>query len=122
MPKICFTTILVDDMAKAVAFYEGCLGFEVTKKDHYPHFVLLNHALYPIALHQVEQAQVVAYPTQAQVIPGIATDDLAATIQQLQEKGVELIHTTPQKFFGGYYAALHDPAGNVLELVQWMLN
>jgi lactoylglutathione lyase len=121
MAKVCFTTIMVDDMAKAVEFYVACLGFEVIKNDHYPHFVLLKHDLYPIALHQVEKAVPVEYPNQAQVVPGIATDNLEASLRRLSEQGADLIHTTPHKFFGGYYAAMRDPAGNVLELIEWHL-
>ena len=119
MSKVIFTTILVDDMAKAVEFYVNHLGFEVTKNDHYPHFVLLKHEHYPIALHQVEKPLQVDYPNQTQVVPGIATDNLADSLRTLGEQGVALIHTTPQKFFGGYFAALRDPAGNVLELIEW---
>lgn len=121
MSKVCFTTIMVDDMAKAVDFYVKHLGFEVTKRDHYPYFVLLNHELYPIALHQVEKAVPVDYPNQAQVVPGIATDNLAEHLTRLSEQGVDLIHTQPEKFFGGYFAALRDPSGNVLELIEWKL-
>jgi catechol 2,3-dioxygenase-like lactoylglutathione lyase family enzyme len=117
MPKICFTTIMVDDMAKALGFYADKLGFEVIKRDHYPDFVLLKHN-YPIALHQVTQSAVVDYPNQTGVVLGIAVDDLAETIQRLSQQGVDFIHTSPQKFLAGWYAALRDPAGNVHELIQ----
>jgi catechol 2,3-dioxygenase-like lactoylglutathione lyase family enzyme len=117
MPKICFTTIMVDDMGKALEFYADKLGFEVIKRDHYPDFVLLKHD-YPIALHQVRQGAVVDYPNQASVVLGIAVDDLSETIQRLSQQGVDFIHTSPQKFLAGWYAALRDPAGNVHELIQ----
>ncbi len=119
MAKICFTTILVHNMEQAVMFYAEKLNFAIIKRDHYPHFVLLQHDLYPIALHQVEKPTHHDDATQSQVILGIATDDVTASIQELQSQGVEFIHTTPQKFFGGYYAALRDPSGNVVELIQW---
>jgi len=118
MPTICFTTILVNDMAKALDFYANKLGFEVIKRDHYPHFVLLKHD-YPIALHQVDKVAQIDYPNQTGVILGIAVDDLAASIQHLSQQGVEFIHQAPQKFLAGWYAALRDPAGNVRELIQF---
>jgi len=49
----------------------------------------------------------------------IETDDLAATLNSLKEKGVELIHQTPQKCPVGVYAAFKDPFGNVHELLEF---
>ena len=118
MSKICYTTLMVNDMAQALEFYADKLGFEVIKRDHFPHFVLLKNDPFPIALHQVEKVATAQYPDQTGIVLGIATDDLAATIQRLSAQGVEFIHTAPQKFFMGWYAALRDPAGNVHELIQ----
>lgn len=115
MATICFTTILVDDMAKALNFYVDLLGFRVIKRDHYPQFVLLQQDTHPVALHQTETRADAAN----QVILGIATDDLEVTLADLGARGAALIHTRPQKFFSGHYAALRDPAGNTLELIQW---
>lgn len=105
-------------MEKALDFYSSKLGFEVTKRDHYPHFVLLKHEAYPIALHQVEKTLALDYPQQAQTVLDISTNNLEATIADLCTKGVEMIHTTPQRFFAGYYAALRDPSGNIHELIE----
>jgi catechol 2,3-dioxygenase-like lactoylglutathione lyase family enzyme len=114
MMKICFTTILVDDMAKALEFYEA-LGFEVIKRDHYPDFVLLQTENYPIALHQVAEVD----SSESHVILGIATDNLSEKIEELSAKGLKLVHDAPQRFFGGSYVGIQDSAGNMLELIQW---
>lgn len=115
MPRLSFATILVDDMSKALPFYEDVLGFKVIKRDHYPDFVLLQQEHHPIALHQAPAKE----PIQSRVILGIAVDDLPRWLEELEGKQVRLMHKTPQKFFGGHYAGLYDPAGNMLELIQW---
>jgi catechol 2,3-dioxygenase-like lactoylglutathione lyase family enzyme len=114
MLKVSFTTILVNDMEKALTFYEA-LGFEVIKRDHYPDFVLLQSENFPIALHQVENVSA----SESRVILGIAVENLSAKIEELSAKGLGFIHDTPQKFFGGHYVGLCDPAGNMLEIIQW---
>lgn len=116
MNKLSFTTILVDNMDKALEFYVGLLGFEIIKKDHhYPKFVVVQQESFPIALHYVENLE----RTESRVILGIAVDDLAKTLEELKTKDVQMIHSTPQKFFGGLFAGIYDPSGNMLELIQW---
>lgn len=103
-------------MDKALEFYVGILGFEIIRKDHqYPKFVILQQESFPIALHYVENLE----PTESRVILGIAVDDLAQTLEELKTKQVSMIHETPQKFFGGLFAGIYDPSGNMLELIQW---
>jgi catechol 2,3-dioxygenase-like lactoylglutathione lyase family enzyme len=114
MLKVSFTTILVDDMEKALNFYET-LGFEVIKRDHYPDFVLLQTENFPIALHQVEKVEA----SESRVVLGIATENLSAKIEELGAKGLKLVHDAPQRFFGGLYVGVTDPAGNMLEIIQW---
>lgn len=116
MNRLSFTTILVNNMDKALEFYVGILGFEIIRKDHqYPKFVILQQESFPIALHYVENLE----PTESRVILGIAVDDLAQTLEELKTKQVSMIHETPQKFFGGLFAGIYDPSGNMLELIQW---
>jgi catechol 2,3-dioxygenase-like lactoylglutathione lyase family enzyme len=114
MLKISFTTILVDDMEKALKFYET-LGFEVIERDHYPDFVLLQTEHFPIALHQVEKVEA----SESRVILGIAVENLSEKIEDLGAKGLTLVHDAPQRFFGGSYVGVQDPAGNMLEIIQW---
>lgn len=116
MNKLSFTTILVNNMDEALEFYVGILGFEIIKKDHhYPEFVVVQQESFPIALHRIENLEQV----ESRVILGIAVDNLAKTLGELTTKGVKMIHTTPQKFFGGWFAGIYDPSGNMLELIEW---
>jgi catechol 2,3-dioxygenase-like lactoylglutathione lyase family enzyme len=116
MPRLSFTTILVDNMDIALEFYVKVLGFEIIKKDHhYPEFVLLQQDTHPIALHQVKDLT----PTESRVILGIEVDNLEYWISELSKQNVKMVHKTPQKFFGGLYAGIYDPTGNMLELIQW---
>lgn len=103
-------------MDKALEFYVSILGFEIIKKDHhYPEFVVVQQESFPIALHRIENLE----PTESRVILGIAVDDLAKTLEELKTKDVKIIHEAPQKFFGGLFAGIYDPSGNMLELIEW---
>jgi uncharacterized glyoxalase superfamily protein PhnB len=103
-------------MEEALEYYAGVLGFEIIKNDHRDHqFVLLQQEYFPIALHRVENLE----KAETRVILGIAVQDLAKNLKELDAKGVKVVHNTPQKFFGGVYAGIHDPSGNMLELIEW---
>lgn len=115
MNELTFITILVNHMDKALEFYVERLGFDIVKKDHYPNFVLVQQESFLIALHSVEDIEKV----ESRVIPGITVQDLVKTLERLNTNGVNVIHNTPQKFFGGMYAGIYDPSGNMLELIEW---
>lgn len=116
MPRLSFTTILVHNMDLALEFYVKVLGFEIIRKDHrYPEFVLLQQDTHPIALHHVKDLT----PTESRVILGIEVDNLEFWLSELSKQNVKMVHKTPQKFFGGLYAGIYDPTGNMLELIQW---
>lgn len=116
MPRLSFTTILVNNMDIALEFYVKALGFEIIKQDHrYPEFVLLQQETHPIALHQVKDLT----PTESRVILGIEVDNLEYWLNELSKQNVNMVHKTPQTFFGGLYAGIYDPTGNMLELIQW---
>ncbi len=50
---------------------------------------------------------------------GIATDDVEAAAKRLKTMGADLITTEPQEFPGGRFIAVRDPAGNVVELLEF---
>lgn len=115
MNELPFLTILVNHMDKSLEFYVEHLGFDIVKKDHYPNFVLVQQERFLIALHCVEDIE----KLESRVIPGISVQDLVKTLERLNTNGVKVIHNTPQKFFGGMYAGIYDPSGNMLELIEW---
>jgi uncharacterized glyoxalase superfamily protein PhnB len=53
------------------------------------------------------------------VILGIEVDNLEYWLSELSKQNVNMVHKAPQKFFGGLYAGIYDPTGNMLELIQW---
>lgn len=120
MRKIAIVQIGVPDMSRALEFYDRLLGFEVDSKDAAPHFVTLKQDGVTLLLAKVEQPAVPgAYPTRAQVVLNVATKDLRSELARLKEAGADLVHEAPQPFPLGAYAAVRDPGGNVLELVEF---
>jgi predicted enzyme related to lactoylglutathione lyase len=41
------------------------------------------------------------------------------TAEKLRELGADVIHDAPQKFPAGIFMAVRDPAGNLIELLQF---
>jgi len=74
-------TIMVSDMARARAFYEGKLGLEVVREAG--PYLFLRAGASQLAL--VARASVVAPPN---TICAFEVDDLKATLSRLRERGV----------------------------------
>ena len=72
-----------------------------------------------VILEKVENPSMSTYPNHAQVILGIETNDIEAKAKELREKGVEFLQDDPQPFVAGLYMNMKDPAGNVLDLLQF---
>ncbi|MEW5916273.1 MAG: VOC family protein [Gemmatimonadota bacterium] len=118
MPNIAAVSIYVDDMEKAIAFYSNILGFAV-KDRPVPFITELAHDGVALILCQAERPTRNDYPNASSVVIGIATDNVAARAQELSRKKVDVITSTPQDFPGGKFIALRDPAGNVVELLEF---
>jgi uncharacterized glyoxalase superfamily protein PhnB len=58
------------------------------------------------------------YWSQATITLGIRTDDLARAMEELGAKGVEFVYPEPCDFYDGRWAAIRNPFGNVLELIE----
>jgi catechol 2,3-dioxygenase-like lactoylglutathione lyase family enzyme len=121
MPNICVIQFNVSDMDAAIRFYCNKLGFEVKSKDYYPDIVLLDHDGPSVLLYKVDKPFKIDYPNAAQTLVNIQVDDLRKVMADLKAKGVEFIHSEPQPCQAGIYAAaaLRDPAGNVMELLEF---
>ncbi len=119
MAKISVITINVPDMDRAVQFYSDTLGFPVESKDWYPDIVQLQHEGFSLILYKVARPAEVDYPNVAQTVLGISTPNLRETLATLREQGVRVIHDEPQPFPAGIYAAVRDPFGNVVELLEF---
>lgn len=119
MPRIAAVQINVDDMDKAVDFYVGLLGFSVESMQHYPQIVKLKASAFSLLLFNVNRPCRLAYPDVAMTLVNIETDDLRSDLERLRRLGVELLHDRPMPCPVGVYAAIRDPAGNVLELLEY---
>lgn len=119
MQNICVISINVTDMKKAVAFYCKILGFEISTVYDDECIIGLKHESVPLILNKVETVTKVDYPREAQVVLGIQTNDLKASIADFQAKGIEVIWDTPQTCPPGTYSAIRDPFGNVIELLEF---
>lgn len=119
MPRVCLIQINVTDMDQAMDFYCNKLDFQILSKKDYPNVLELVQQGLRMVLVKVSKSARIDYPNIAQTLIAIQIDDLAATLQDLKRKGVDLVYDTPQKFPEGFYSALRDPFGNVHELIQY---
>lgn len=117
--KVCQTTVHVNDIDKAIEFYQGKLGFEVLNRDGYPYVVVLKHEGFPIVLHKVDRRVDVDYASANHIVLAFQTNNIAETFANLKSKGVEFIHGEPQSFPVGRMAAFRDPAGNIHEIIEY---
>lgn len=118
MPTVSVVTLFVPDLGAAEEFYCDLLGFKVEAR-YGPEIVTLAHAGCAIVLNRCERATRPAYPRDAQVTIGLATADVDAELERLRRAGVEAIFNVPQEFPMGRFIAVRDPAGNVVELLQF---
>ncbi|MEA3311426.1 MAG: VOC family protein, partial [candidate division WOR-3 bacterium] len=81
--------------------------------------VLLDHDGPSVLLYKVDKPFKIDYPNAAQTLVNIQVPDLRKVMADLKAKGVEFIHSEPQPCQAGIYAALRDPAGNVMELLEF---
>jgi len=100
---------MTEELDQAIDFYSNKLGFQVKSRDHYPYVVVLEHEPNTFILSKMEKPAQIDYPNVAQTLINFQIDDLEGVLKDLKEKGVDLIHETPQNCPVGVYAALRDP-------------
>lgn len=113
---------MVSDVAKALAFYTGHLGFTV-ETDYAPAFASVSRGNLRLLLAGPQSSAGRPMPDGAVPGPGgwnrlhFIVPDLAAEVARLKAEGCEFrneILTGP----GGSQVLLLDPSGNVVELFQ----
>lgn len=109
----------MDDIDKAVEFYCEKLGFKELQRYNNDCIVRLENDGPTVVLEKVENPNMSIYPNHAQVILGIETNDIEARAKELRERGVTFLQDGPQPFVAGLYMNMKDPAGNVLDLLQF---
>ena len=118
MPSLSALTFLVPDLDAAQKFYCGLLGFGI--EAHYgPELIKLKHDGCAILLNKCERPSRPDYPRAAQVAVGFAVADVDAELKRLHAAQADLVFDSAQEFPAGRFIAVRDPAGNVVELLQY---
>ncbi|MFW9965651.1 MAG: VOC family protein [Candidatus Thorarchaeota archaeon] len=115
---MCVIGVYVDDMDKALDFYCNKLGFTVRHK-YDDCLVHLENKGIPLILEKTDKPSTAEYPTTSQVALGIETENVKKTAMDLKELGADVIHDAPERFPAGIFMAVRDPAGNLIELLQF---
>lgn len=118
MPSVAAISVYVDDMDRAIAFYQDVLGFTV-KSRPVPFIAELEHDGPALVLCQSERSTKFDYSKSAGTVIGLASGDVVARAAELRKKNVELVVPEPQEFPGGRFIAVRDPSGNVVELLEF---
>ena len=106
--------LIVDDVPKTVAFYEGTLGAKKVQEMEFRGIPIVRLELegLPLTISQQIHAGVGAHI-------GLAVDDFETAVTELRAKGVEFI-VEPTDLGFAKFAFIKDAAGTTLEVIQVM--
>jgi catechol 2,3-dioxygenase-like lactoylglutathione lyase family enzyme len=109
-------TIMISDMAKAIAFYRDGLGLELVKQ-YGPEWAELAAPGVRIGLHPGGKKPLADHPRHISI--GLEVEDIDAAIAELRDRGIKIGDAKRDK--GLRLADLTDPDGNPLYLceVKW---
>lgn len=114
--EIAYVNVFVQDLAKAVEFYQGKMGLplQFSSPEHgYASFAIGSLRL-GIAVPGTDQPELIGRHTGI----GLAVSDLVAEHARLAGQGVEFTMPPTQQPWGGFMALLADPDGNIFYLDQ----
>jgi predicted enzyme related to lactoylglutathione lyase len=111
--------IYVDDIDKAKEFYCDALGFEIEDAYNDGCILQMKSEGPTVIVELVDKPSNSVYPGVSQVVLGVATDNIEKTSKEFRDKGVNFLHDGPQPFVAGRFMAMKDPAGNILELLEF---
>ena len=105
--------LIVDDVPKTVAFYEGTLGAKKVQEMEFRGIPIVRLELdgLPLTISQQIHAGVGDHI-------GLAVDDFEAAVTELRNKGVEFI-VEPTDMGFAKFAFIKDAAGTTLEVIQY---
>lgn len=122
MLSVYLIQINVVGLQAGIDWYTRVLGFKVSSRNNFLHHgttVQLEHDKgFRLILHNAKQRARIDYPDDVQTMVVWETKDLAKTMQDMQDKGVEFITTQPEEINVGRFVAFRDPFGNVFELIE----
>ncbi len=114
--RVCVVTMKVDNIQAAVEFYTNILDFKVSKY-YGQKIVSLQHEAVPIVLEETDNQM---DGTRQGVLLGLLSDDIERDFSDLKAKGVKILFDEPKPCPPGRYFVIEDPAGNEIEIVQFI--
>jgi len=103
----------VQDMDRAVAFYEGTLGLTLVRRDE-SFWAELDGGPIRLALHSTRDGSAVE---RGGAVAAFRVEALEETILALKEQGVEIAHQGEVEGYGRF-ALFPDPDGNMVEIIE----
>lgn len=106
--------LVVEDVPKTVAFYEGTLGAKKVQEMEFRGIPIVRLELdgLPLTISKQIHAGVGDHI-------GLAVDDFDAAVTELRDKGVEFI-VEPTDMGFAKFTFIKDAAGTTLEVIQFM--
>jgi len=114
MIELAYVNVFVDDLDRAIGFYESALGLKLRHADPEHGYASFDAGPVTLGLAVVsgEQADLAGRHTGV----GLAVPDLEAEHARLAAEGVAFEMPPTRQPWGGFMALVKDPAGNVLYL------
>ena len=112
-----FPILYVDDVGRAVAFYEGTMGFEMSfrwPEQGEPELAFLR--LEPLGVGIAARSAATATNPSGAFELCVYTDDVDAAARRLREAGAELVSSPADEPWGERRAYVRDPDGHLLHV------
>jgi len=114
--RFAVVSLWAEDVPACAHFYRDVLQLNLLNQHaHIPHFEL--HGIYLTILKGHPMAALEAIPARFPLI-ALAVDDLDQSLERLRAHGVQMPWGVEQDA-GSRWVMFHDPAGNLIELVQF---
>jgi catechol 2,3-dioxygenase-like lactoylglutathione lyase family enzyme len=105
--------LIVSDMKRSVAFYRDALGLTVTHESE-PWSELSTDTI-NIGLHHAGEEPI--QPDGSAVLT-FYVDDAARVVEELRAKGAQIVRDAEYEEYTGVLAAISDPDGYPIQLIQ----
>ena len=118
---ICHFTIAVTDSKRSTDFYTEVLGLKLLRANHDRGMVFLDSGGDCLVLMKTDTTIAPVRQRDAHHAFLVAPEDYEAAVQDLRDKGIEIILEEERKegsIVNGRSAYFPDPDGNVLEIVD----
>lgn len=110
--------INIDDMEKALVFYNGKLGFEVEDRSGYPNYVVLKSGdREKLILNRVKKLRALAR-NDTRLTLTLQVNDLDQAIERMRALGVEFGEKERRKEGVGLAIFIKDPFGRLISLMH----